>query len=192
MEGAEKMITFKNVSFSYGEKQVLKDFNLNIKKGERVCLFGESGRGKTTALRLICGLEKISDGSLTVDSDKISAVFQEDRLLPFLTVEQNIKMFSDSDNIDYVLEKLKLSDAKNLYPSELSGGMSRRVAIARALCKKGEIYIFDEPFTGLDSANITAATELINEITEGKTVVAVLHEKQYASSLGCRIEKMNN
>lgn len=186
------MITFKNVSFSYGEKQVLKDFNLNIEKGERVCLFGESGRGKTTALRLICGLEKISDGSLTVDSDKISAVFQEDRLLPFLTVEQNIKMFSDSDNIDYVLEKLKLSDAKNLYPSELSGGMSRRVAIARALCKKGEIYIFDEPFTGLDSANITAATELINEITEGKTVVAVLHEKQYASSLGCRIEKMNN
>jgi NitT/TauT family transport system ATP-binding protein len=190
MEGAEKMIEFKNVSFSYGKKQVLKDFNLKIADGERLCLFGESGRGKTTVLRLICSLEKADSGILTVESKAISAVFQEDRLLPFLTVGQNIKMFSDKDNIDYVLKKLKLTEAEELYPSELSGGMARRVSLARALCRKADIYIFDEPFAGLDSINIAVAAELINEMTDGKTVVSVLHERQYAEKLNCAVFEM--
>ena len=184
------MIEFKNVSFSYGEKQILKDFDLKIKKGERLCLFGESGRGKTTVLRLICSLEKPDSGMVNVESRNICPVFQEDRLLPFLTVEENVLLFSDINNTDYVLEKLKLKESKNLYPSELSGGMARRTALARALCKNGDIYIFDEPFTGLDTANIAAATELINEFTNGKTVVTVLHEKQYAAALNCSVFEM--
>ena len=181
------MIEFRNVSFSYGEKQVFTNFNLKIDKGERVCFFGDSGKGKTTLLRLIMGLEKPDSGEISVESRNISAVFQEDRLLPFRTVYENISEFSKAENSDEILGGLNLIEEKNAYPSSLSGGMMRRAAIARALCKKSDIYIFDEPFTGLDSKNISDAAALINSVTDGKTVIAVLHEKEYASLLNCRL-----
>jgi len=180
------MIEFKDVCFSYGEKQILKDFNLKINDGERVCFYGESGRGKTTALRLIMGLEKPLSGTVTVNGG-ISAVFQEDRLLPFKTVNENIEFVSNTENREKILSALNLSAERDLYPSALSGGMARRVSIARALSKNSDIYIFDEPFTGLDSGNINDAVRIINEITNGKTVVCVLHEKSNAEKLGCRI-----
>jgi NitT/TauT family transport system ATP-binding protein len=186
VEGAEKMIVFKDVCFSYGEKQIFENFNLTIEKGDRICLFGKSGRGKTTLLRLIMGLEKPQKGELTVDGS-ISAVFQEDRLLPFKSVGENISFITGNENTDEVLKKLNLIEEKNSFPLSLSGGMSRRVAIARSLCKDGDIYIFDEPFTGLDKGNIVAASKAINEMTKGKTVIAVLHEKDYAGLLDCRV-----
>jgi NitT/TauT family transport system ATP-binding protein len=186
MEGAEKMIEFKNVCFSYGDKQILKDFNLVINDGERVCLFGESGRGKTTVLRLIMGLEKPDSGVLKVTGD-ISPVFQEDRLLPFKTLSENISFVSDADNTDEILSSLNLLEEKESYPSSLSGGMARRASIARALSNKSDIYIFDEPFTGLDGGNTDAAADIINKITEGKTVISVLHERSNAEKLGCKI-----
>lgn len=179
------MIEFKDVCFSYGDKTVLDNFNIKVENGDRICLYGESGRGKTTVLRLIMGLEKAKSGTVTVDGS-ISAVFQEDRLLPFKTVSENIS-FVSGNNADEILSKLNLDKEKDTYPSELSGGMARRAAIARALCKDSDIYIFDEPFTGLDRGNILAASEIINKMTEGKTVVAVIHEKDYASLLGCKI-----
>lgn len=180
------MIEFKNVCFSYGEKQVLKHFNLKINDGERICFFGESGRGKTTLLRLVMGLEKPDSGTVTVTGD-ISAVFQEDRLLPFKTVKENISFITGNENAERVLSLLNLDGEKNVFPSALSGGMARRAAIARALCKNSDIYIFDEPFTGLDRGNIDAAAKAINEYTFGKTVISVLHEKDYASLIDCRI-----
>ncbi|MBE6835525.1 MAG: ABC transporter ATP-binding protein [Ruminococcaceae bacterium] len=180
------MIEFKNVCFSYGEKQVLKDFNLKVEDGERLCLYGESGKGKTTVLRLIMGLEKPDSGEITVTGD-ISAVFQEDRLLPFLTVEENIREMTGCEKPEEILSSLNLINEKGEYPSALSGGMARRAAIARALCKKSEIYIFDEPFTGLDGKNIEKASETINKATEGKTVIAVLHEKNHAEKINCKI-----
>ena len=190
MEGAEKMIEFKNVSFSYKEKNVLDNFNLKIASGERICLFAKSGRGKTTVLRLITGLEKPDKGEVRLGSDSISAVFQEDRLLPFKTVRENINEFSDGKNTDEILGRLGIISVADSYPSVLSGGMARRVAIARALCKESDIYIFDEPFTGLDKENIISCSEVINDMTEGKTVVAVLHEKEYASLINCTVKEI--
>ncbi|MBO4338370.1 MAG: ATP-binding cassette domain-containing protein [Clostridiales bacterium] len=180
------MIEFKNVCFSYGEKQVLNDFNLTVNDGERICLFGESGKGKTTVLRLIMGLEKPQSGTVDVNG-KVSAVFQEDRLLPFKSVKDNISFVGGENNTDEILSALNLTEEKDEYPSALSGGMARRVSIARALSGKSDIYIFDEPFTGLDGKNIDSAAEIINKITNGKTVVCVLHEKANAAKLGCKI-----
>lgn len=181
------MIEFENVSFSYGRKPVLKDFSLFITAGERVCFFGPSGCGKTTVLRLIAGLEKPKSGKITVNSKNIRVSFQEDRLLPFLTVKENVSMFAEDSSADEVLSRLGLNEAKYEYPSQLSGGMSKRVSIARSLAAEGDIYIFDEPFNGLDEENIEKAANLINEKTKGKTVISVLHDREYAGLIGCRI-----
>lgn len=182
------MINFKNVSFKYGEKQILKDFSLDIKTGDRICLFGESGLGKTTLLRLIMGLEKPTGGEITgIRDKKISTVFQEDRLLPFKTVKQNLILFGDEAEALENLSALNLSAVADSYPASLSGGMARRVAIARALTHKADIYLFDEPFNGLDSDNIKTAADLILEKTKGKTFIAVTHDKGEAELLHTEI-----
>lgn len=181
------MIELKNVSFSYGGRQVLKNFSLHIENGSRICLYGDSGIGKTTILRLIIGLEKAKNNAITCTDKKFSVVFQEDRLLPFKTVKENITTFSASDKIDDILRRLGIYEAKDELPSQLSGGMARRASIARALAVDADIYIFDEPFTGLDEDNIMQAVKLINEITAEKTLICVLHEKEYAKLLNCTI-----
>lgn len=185
------MIKLNNVTFSYNGKQILKDFCLNINDGERICLYGNSGIGKTTIIRLILGLEKPKNGTVICSSKNISVMFQEDRLLPFKTLEENIALFCNCAKTDYIMSVLKIYDAKDKYPSELSGGMSRRAAIARALSFDADIYILDEPFTGLDRENTLGAIKLINEITNGKTLITVMHEKAYANLLSCKVIDLN-
>ena len=187
MEGTKAMIELKNVSFSYSDRQVLKNFSLRIEKGERICLYGDSGIGKTTILRLIAGLEKAENNTVICTDKNFSVVFQEDRLLPFKTVKENISLFSHNDRIDYILNELGIYEARDQLPSQLSGGMARRASMARALSTNADVYIFDEPFTGLDEDNIMQAVRLINEITAGKTLITVLHEKEYAKLLNCTI-----
>lgn len=182
------MIKFNNVSFSYGKKNILKDFNLTVNDGEKICLFAPSGYGKTTVLRLIMGLEKPSLGSIEgIENKSISAVFQEDRLLPHETVLGNMRLFGGLENAEEILTALNLLNAKNLYPSELSGGMARRAAIARALNLGGDIYIFDEPFNGIDKENIERTAKLILEKTKDKTLVAVTHSIEEAKMLNTKI-----
>lgn len=184
---SDKAIIFRNVDFSYGKKKIINDFSLSVDIGEKICFFGESGNGKTTLLRLICGLAKPDSGELFVYSKKIRPVFQEDRLLPFLTSKENVEMFSEGKSADEIFEKLNLAGNENLYPSELSGGMARRVSIARALSSEGDIYIFDEPLSGLDDENKKIVLQLIADKTAGKTVICVLHDKETAEAMGCRI-----
>lgn len=184
------MISIKNLFFSYGKgREILHDLTVDIKDGDRICLFGESGSGKSTLLRLIEGLEVPKSGSVDV-SGKITAVFQDDRLLPFKTVLQNAQGFTKSSRATSVLEELGMGAELDKYPSELSGGMARRVALARALAYGGDIYIFDEPFNGMDEENISAAADLINRETEGKTVILVTHDVKEAELLKCSLYRL--
>lgn len=182
------MIRFNNVNFAYGKKEIFKDFSLTVNDGDRICFFAPSGFGKTTILRLIMGLESVNSGEITgLVGKKISAVFQEDRLLPNKTVKQNIELFADNCDIENAMLKLGIADAVALYPDELSGGMARRVAIARALCRDADIYIFDEPFNGIDQKNIEKTAEFIREVTANKTVLLVTHDHTEAELLGATI-----
>lgn len=185
------MIKIKNLFFSYGEHIIFENLNLEINNGERIALSGVSGKGKTTLLRLILGLEKAKKGEILTENAKISAVFQEDRLLTFKTVIENLALFTDETTAHTSLEKLGLSDAINLYPDELSGGMARRVAIARALSVDADVYILDEAFTGLDNENKEIAAEFINEKTKGKIIICVSHSTEDAELLGARVVDIN-
>lgn len=182
------MIRFENIDFSYGKKQIFKNFSLDINSGDRVCLFAPSGFGKTTLLRLIMGLEKPKKGSISgLEGKKISAVFQEDRLLPHMTVFENLALFGEEKEIPRLLDSLSLSDAAELYPAQLSGGMARRVAIARALIRPADIYLFDEPFNGIDKENLLKTAAFILKETAGKTFVAITHSRHEAELLETEI-----
>lgn len=180
------MIILKNISFSYGQNNIFTDFSLTVKNGERICITGNSGLGKTTLLRLIMGLENPNVGTVDTENAKISAVFQEDRLLPFKTVAENLLLFADYEKVKEGLSMLGISETEKLYPSELSGGMARRVSIARALARKADIYILDEPFSGLDTLNKQKAADFINFKTKGKILVAVSHSSEDAEMLNAK------
>ena len=186
------MIKFSNVSFSYGDKTVLNDFNLTINSGDKICLFGESGCGKTTVLRLLLGLEKANKGEIEKPQGlKSAVVFQESRLLPFKTVLQNALLFApDKATAVEHLEALGLSENLNSYPNELSGGMQRRTAIARALSLDFDILILDEPFTGLDDGNTALAANYILKVLKDRTLILVTHSKLEAELLGADIVNM--
>ncbi len=173
------MIAINNVSFAYKDKTVINDLTLKINKGQHICLFGESGSGKTTLLRLIMGLEKPSGGSITADKAVFSAVFQEDRLLPFKTVLENLTLVgADREEAIYHLNALNIGQAANKYPRKLSGGMSRRAAIARALCADYNVLVLDEPFSGLDRENTENAARHILSSVKDRTLIAVTHSHE--------------
>ncbi len=182
------MISIEHIYFSYGEKKVFEDFSLNIKSGDRICLFGESGCGKTTLLRIIAGLCVPDVGTVKrAESFRPSKVFQENLLLPFKTVLQNITLTGaeKSDALAH-LAALGIAGCANKYPSELSGGMQRRAAIARALSAEYSCLLLDEPFAGLDAQNISSAAEHISKSLDGRTLILVTHDKSEAEMLGCR------
>ena len=182
-------IDLNNISFSYGNKQILKDFNLSVKRGECICLLGVSGCGKTTTIRLIAGLETPQMGTIDTHKGKISMVFQEDRLLPWATALQNISLpLTDNDKsiAKKMLEQVGLSDSSDLLPEEMSGGMCRRVAIARSLAFGGDVLLLDEPFNGIDTANKRSLAKLILEYFGDKTIVLITHIAEDAQILGAK------
>ena len=186
------MIKLQNISFAYGEKQVLRDFSLEIKNGDRICLFGESGCGKTTLLRLILGLEKLKKGSISgIENLKPSVVFQENRMLPFKTVLENITLFGASEETAlYHLDALGIKDTAHLKPEELSGGMERRAAIARALSQDFDYLLLDEPFTGLDQATLKITAKHILNVAKDKPIILITHSLEEAKLLKASIINM--
>lgn len=151
-------IEINQISKSYGDMPVLEKFSLTFESRGIHCLYGPSGCGKTTLLKVITKLLKADSGSVVrTGKEKISFVFQEERLLPWYSVYDNIEfvlkpLSSDQrqDKIEKVLALVKLLDFKDYKPEALSGGMKQRVALARAFAYEGNVLIMDEPFKGLD------------------------------------------
>lgn len=185
------MIELKNVSFSYGELEILKDFNLKVNDGECVQIFGDSGSGKTTIARIILGLETAYNGNVSVPR-KLSAVFQEDRLLENLDVISNIRLVLSNEQYqfaDSLLKEFGLWNARKKRVTKLSGGMKRRVALIRAIAYEGDCLLLDEPFNGLDNNNKIIASDIIKRefIAKNKPVLLITHVKEDADLLGAKI-----
>lgn len=190
-----------NLCKSYEENIVLDNINMNIPENKITVISGPSGCGKTTLLNIIGGIEKEFSGKVNLKSNSISYIFQEDRLIPHLTVYENIafvlKSVLNKKEIDKIttkyLEMVKLMEFKDKLPSKLSGGMKRRVAIARAFAYKSKILLMDEPFKGLDHE---LKTEIIKEFLElykkdKRTVILVTHDKEEARLLGDIVYSLN-
>ena len=182
------MIRLDRVSFFYGEKQMMHDFSLSIEKENVLCLFGESGCGKTTVLRLLLGLEKPDSGNIYgIGKWKAAAVFQEDRLLPFWSLQKNIALTAtDVGAAEENMKALGLLEVKDKAISSLSGGMKRRAAIARALSAAFDYLILDEPFTGLDDENIRRAAAHIRAVAKDRPIVMVTHSESEIAYMGAK------
>ena len=175
------MIKINNLSHSFGEISVLRNFSLDIDEGI-YALMGKSGSGKTTLIRLISGMESIQSGSINVDSP-ISVSFQENRLFPWYSALKNVEIVSDKRTARKILSELNLENSLNKYPSELSGGMKRRVSLARALAAKSKTILLDEPFSGLDNETAQNTLNIIRKYSHGKTVLISTHNNVIAEQL---------
>lgn len=183
-------ILIKSVSKKYADHRVFHNFSQVIPKGETTALMAPSGKGKTTLLRLILGLEKPDSGEITGIPERCAAVFQEDRLCPELSVLGNIRMAVGRNvsrqQMDEMLRELGLADAADKPANQLSGGMARRAALARALLYDGELLVLDEPFNGLDGENREMAAAAIKKYAAGRTVLLVTHRQEDLTLLGAR------
>lgn len=173
------MIRFDNVAFSYENTKVFEGLSLEIPETGITALVAPSGRGKTTLLRLIAGLEKPSAGKISGLPNRVSYVFQEQRLLPWYSAMDNIKAVLSDVSEDEILGEF--SDlglevaALCKRPDELSGGQRQRVCIVRALLAEGEAVLLDEPFSGLDAENRNKVLEKLKAVSKTKPVILVSH-----------------
>ena len=210
------VISLKNITAAYGNKDVLMHFNLEIARGEFVMLIGTSGCGKTTALKLMNGLLRPKEGSVVVNGNDLSRtdltalrrnlgyVVQETGLFPHLTIEKNISYVADlsrkkdskaiQNRVTQLLQLVELpEEIRRRYPDELSGGQKQRVGIARALMNSPEILLMDEPFGAGDEITRRRLQEEIGKIhrQQGETIVFVTHDIDEALRLGTRIVVMD-
>lgn len=186
--GCDVSITLENVSRSFDGRKVLHDVNLTLPDKGAVCFFGPSGCGKTTLLRLICGLDKPDAGKVHIpQGTRFSCHFQEDRLLPWYTAEENLRLTGEGIDAEAWLNKVLLPDAAGLYPDELSGGMRRRVSLARALAHPSDVLVLDEPVRELDEATADKMLELIAQSVGNRLLILVTHDRSQAERLGCRV-----
>ncbi len=185
------MLELKNVCLSYGKLEVLKNISLRLARGERIAVMGPSGCGKTSLLRVSAGLQKPYSGSVINSAERTAMVFQEPRLLPWLSAEDNVKLTiptgaKTSSHPGNWLEKLGIAEAAKKRPDELSGGMQQRVALARALAYEADLLLLDEPFKALDACTKENVIKTISGSTDA-AIILVTHDAGEAAALGCRV-----
>ena len=172
------VICCKSLTVSFGDKAVLDRFSLNIPDSGVTALTGPSGCGKTTLLRVLAGLEKPRGGSVEGVTPRETAIlFQDDRLLPWRTVEQHLADVLSREQRGRVPELLALAELEGeekSYPAALSGGMGRRLALARCLALPARLYLLDEPFAGVDPARALRILERMRALPA--PVLLVSHE----------------
>ncbi|MBQ8618145.1 MAG: ABC transporter ATP-binding protein [Clostridia bacterium] len=179
-----EIIRFDHVRMAFGEKEIFSDLSLSFSTSGQYAILGPSGRGKTTLLRLIAGLEKPRSGTITISQNtRICFCFQEDRLLPWKTVLENVALVCDPETAGYWLDQVGLSGEENNYPASLSGGMKRRASLARALAYDADILLMDEPFRALDDATHTKMLALVREAAKDKLLILVTHDEADADGM---------
>lgn len=168
------MIAIKDLTVVYDRKVIFDHQSFTLPDEGVVLIKGESGIGKTTFLRVLAGLTKPQQGSITgLESRKISFVFQEPRLLEYMSALQNVSLVSDMDTAKGLLEALHATDILHQKARALSGGQQQRVSLARAFAYSKDIVLLDEPFSGLDPENKLRAAALIRT---AKLAVVVSHD----------------
>ena len=206
------MIKIHNLEKSFGNNHVLNGVNIEITRGECVCVIGPSGSGKSTFLRCINLLEQPDAGEILINGKDIlkpgldldafranlGMVFQHFNLFPNMTVKENIKLApvrlqkwtkeeADKKAVE-LLKRVGLEDKADTYPNKLSGGQKQRVAIARSLALSPEVMLFDEPTSALDPEMVGEVLEVMKQLAqEGMTMVVVTHEMGFAREVANRV-----
>jgi len=208
---AETVISIKNLGKSFGNHEVLRKIDMDVKEGEIICIVGSSGSGKSTLLRCINKLEKQTTGEIyfrgkevrdvqrevNVYRAKVGMVFQSFNLFNNMTVLQNCMLctrkvlhLSKEEAFDRAITHLKevgMAPFINAKPDQLSGGQKQRVAIARALCMNPEVLLFDEPTSALDPEMVGEVLNVMKDLaTTGLTMIIVTHEMAFARDVSTR------
>ena len=206
------MVSIQHLSKSFGETEVLRDVNVDVKRGEVVVVLGPSGSGKSTMLRCINLLEKPTGGHIFIEGQEITApgtdvdklrehvgmVFQQFNLFPHLTAKKNVMLAqvkvlkrSEQEAERIALEQLDrvgLADRADFLPAALSGGQQQRVAIARALAMDPHVMLFDEATSALDPELVRGVLDVMRSLAEaGMTMVVVTHEMGFAREVADRV-----
>ena len=206
------MITVSNLCKSFGGLEVLKGVNVEIDKGDVICVIGPSGSGKSTFLRCLNLLETPTSGSILFEGDeltdkkidlnrhrqKMGMVFQQFNLFPHMTVLDNLtcapimlkktpKAEAEKKAME-LLARVGLADRADAWPNQLSGGQKQRVAIVRALCMEPDVMLFDEPTSALDPEMVGEVLDVMKELAKsGMTMVVVTHEIGFAREVASRV-----
>lgn len=190
-------VVLERLTKRFGEREVLRDLHLEVGAGEFVALIGPSGGGKTTLLRIVAGLEEPSTGTVAIQrpdgsQPAIRVMFQEDRLLPWQSVINNVTFGLPSNErprARHFLAAVGLADREQDWPRVLSGGQKQRVALARALAHQPDLLLLDEPFGALDALTRAGMQRLLEELwqREQRTVLLVTHDVEEALLLADRV-----
>jgi multiple sugar transport system ATP-binding protein len=201
-----------NVTKRYGDVTAAEDINLRAEDDDFLVLLGPSGSGKTTTLRMIAGLESVTEGRITIDGEVvndlepadrgISMVFQNYALYPHLTVEGNLSLGLKvsgvpneevTERVDRALEILDIPELRDRKPSELSGGQQQRVALGRAIVRQPDVFLMDEPLSNLDAKLRMEMRKELKELKHdlGTTFVYVTHDQVEAMTLATKIAVLN-
>ncbi len=205
-------LKLQHLEKSFGDNRVVKDFNLDVEKGEFISLLGPSGCGKTTVLRMVAGFEAPTSGKILISDKeitrlrtnqrKVGMVFQSYALFPNLTVAQNVGFGlkvagvargDRAARVQEMLDLIGLPDLGSRFPWQLSGGQQQRVALARALAPKPQMLLLDEPLSALDAKVRVSLRNQIREIQKqlGITTIFVTHDQEEAMAISDRIVVMH-